>query len=52
LVEGDALVRQYASEETLSNIMALSEKRNRREEVNIACLNTCRYKQRNLYYLY
>ena len=25
--EGDALVRQYASEEALSNIMALSEKR-------------------------
>ena len=32
LVEGDALVRQCASEETLSNIMTLSERR--REEVS------------------
>jgi hypothetical protein len=38
LIKGGALVRQYASEETLPNIMALSEKRSRREEVNIACL--------------
>jgi hypothetical protein len=42
LVEGDALVCQYASEETLSNIMALPEKQSQREEVSIACLNTCR----------
>jgi hypothetical protein len=33
LVEGDALVRQYPGEETLTNIMALSEKRSRREDL-------------------
>jgi hypothetical protein len=38
LVEGDALVRQYAGEETLKNIMALSEKRSRREEASKHCL--------------
>ena len=37
LLEGDALVRQYASEETLHNIMVLSDKRGRKdEEVSLA----------------
>ena len=41
LVEGDALVRQYASEETLcfsEEIMAFSGIRSQREEVNKHCL--------------
>jgi hypothetical protein len=41
LVEGDALVRQYASEETLAfseEIMTFSEIRSQREEVNKHCL--------------
>ena len=46
LVEGDALVRQCMSEETLSNIIALSKSVKRISKVNIGYLKVLEDKKR------